>query len=654
MKIKKVEVKNFRILEDVCIDLDDTVTLIVGRNNTGKTSLAEIFYKFFCTDNSRFRFEDFSISVYENLKKSVQLYDEYITAKSNSESNEVVLKKEELYKSSVPKIEANIFIEYKEDDNLASLSHFIMDLNPERKDVMISCEFAPKDTDRLITSYKAVAKDYKNDILEFMRKNLPSLYSISYYAVDNEDRSNKNKLEEGGKSKIEDVFLTRFINAQRILDDQSTDSRKGLSKGFGDYYKYNNETDHIDGLKKSLVDTSVILDGKYKDFFKSIFDDLKIFGVNTGINIQELEIKSNFEVDKVLKDNANLYYKYGDELLPESHNGLGYSNLIFIILHFFSYFEEYCKRTPVPNFSLMFIEEPEAHLHPQMQQTFIKNITKFIKSKGWNIQVVVTTHSSHIVSESGFENIRYFDKSDKKLSVKNLTDFKDSVDGSVIAFLRQYMTLYNCDMFFADKIILVEGTVEKLLLPSMIQKVAKDLEHQYVSIIEVGGAYAHNFKEILNFINVKTLVIADIDSINSADSNKKCEVKDGDKTCNAVLKKWIPKKELITELLSCTTLDKVENKIMTTYQVPEETNGKCGRSFEEAFILKNATVLSANVKEITTKKLFEGKTSAVIAENSYAIADIIPKKTDFAFDILILDQWEVPRYIQEGLLWLKE
>ena len=68
-------------------------------------------------------------------------------------------------------------------------------------------------------------------------------------------------------------------------------------------------------------------------------------------------------------------------------------------------------------------------------------------------------------------------------------------------------------MFFADKIIMVEGTVERLLLPEMIRMDAPNLLSQYISIIEVGGAYALNFKEFLDFINVKTLLITDLDSV---------------------------------------------------------------------------------------------------------------------------------------------
>jgi putative ATP-dependent endonuclease of OLD family len=669
MKIKKVEIQNFRILENVVIDLDDDITLIVGRNNSGKTSLTEIFYKFFSGDKSRFKFEDFSLSSHSSFVSANTLYTEYVAAKETEGTEDTLFEKQDLFKSALPKIATNIYIEYTDEDdgNLASLSNFIMDLDMDRKDALLSCEYSISDPERFFKVFTLNAAEYNNDIIEFIRKNL-HFFEKKFYSVDSQNLESKSLIEKS--SDIENIFLPRFITAQINVDDHSDDNSKGLSRGFESYYKHNrNEDEGAKKLKTSLDETAVELDGNYKVFFKSIFDDLENFGVNTGVNRKELEleIKSNFEVEKVLKNNANLFYRHEDEkLLPESYNGLGYSRLIFILLSILGYYEEQFKRKTPPNFSLLFIEEPEAHLHPQMQQTFIKNIRDFIKKKKWKVQIIITTHSSHIVADCGFEGIRYFDKSEKKIDVKNLTEFKTNVvkkegHDETIKFLKQYMTLYNCDMFFADKIILVEGTVERLLLPEMIKKEAKELINQYLTVIEVGGAYAHNFREILEFINVKTLIITDIDAIDKSKNRSACPVDTGANilTSNQTLVKWLPKKEQIAELLSCLEEHKADKKSRVAFQIPEAAGGKCGRSFEEAFIIKNASVFSSNTKDISTINLFKtkektaNKTAEVIISESYTIAGQIPKKTDFAFDIIRLDTWEVPTYIKEGLVWLQ-
>ncbi len=658
MKIKNVEVKSFRILENASIDFDDTVTLVVGRNNTGKTSLTEVFYKFFAGSTSnKFKFEDFSLCSYAELNNTEKLYSEYADSRSKNEADNILLEKENAYKKTLPKIELNILIEYDENDNLASVSNFIMDLDPTRKDILISCEYTVSDPEKLMKKFSENKKDFKT-LPEYLKKNWSQFYTTSYYAVDSKNKSVRNKIEENPKGRISDVFLSQFITAQRILDDQSSDDVRGLTKGFGDYYKHNNDSPDTEDLKALLDKTSQDLDGDYKNFFKDIFADLKDFGMNTGLNVQELEIKSKFDIEKVLKDNATLYYKHEDEFLPESHNGLGYSNLIYIILQFFNSFEEYKKRKPTPNFSLLFLEEPEAHLHPQMQQTFIKNVKSFIQKKDWNIQVVITTHSSHIVADSGFENIRYFEKTNKKVVVKNLSEFQDKTNKSdplTITFLKQYMTLYNCDMFFADKIIMVEGTVERLLLPEIIKRSAPELQNQYISVIEIGGAYAYKFKTLLDFLNVKTLIITDLDSVkkNAKSRLEACSVSEGEETSNKTIVEYFGVKTL-TDFMGKVTADKVCANVRIAYQVPEKAKDKCGRSFEETFIIKNAKLLSENTVAISTLDLFTGKTEDEITDQSYTIAEKIPKKTDFAFDILLLENFETPLYITESITWLSK
>jgi putative ATP-dependent endonuclease of OLD family len=680
MKITKVKISNFRILENITVDFDGVVTLIVGRNNSGKTSLAEVFSNFFTGgEKSKFRFEDFTLKVHKIFLDSLTCYDDYTKAITANADVKEIEEKEKLYKLTFPKIVAEIYLEYNDEDNgkLASVSNFLMDLDETRKDALISCEYGVFELEKLFKVYSATASEFGNNFIEFLRKN-PQFFEKRFYAVDERNRTYRSLIDK--PSEIENIFLPRFIHAQTNLDDKSDDNTKGLSRGFESYFRLNQKDDSTAKvLKNSLDDTAKNLDVNYKEFFKTLFEDLKEFGVNNGVNIQQIEIKSQFQVEEVLKDNANLFYKHdGDELLPEKSNGLGYSKLIFIVLTILSYYEEQSKRKTTPNFSLLFIEEPEAHLHPQMQQTFIKSINEFAKKKNWNAQIVLTTHSPHIVGDCGFHCIRYFDNSDSKkgVVVKDLSVFNSTLKSKnpvALKFLKQYITISNCDMFFADKIIMVEGTVERLLLHEMIKKEAKNLMNQYVSIIEVGGAYALNFKDFLEFINVKTLVITDIDSVKPEKRGTRtvqvaCPVADGMSTSNATLKKWLPKKIKPSDLVGCSDAEKTSpnSKIRVAFQIPENPGDKCGRSFEEAFIIRNAMEFSSNTLQISSRKLFLEKTkvsgkSTIVSKNaakilteSYQIADEISSKTEFAFDVMMLNNWSVPKYIKEGLKWLEQ
>lgn len=660
MKIKTIDIKNFRLLQNVeGLAFDKNVTLIVGRNNSGKTSLIDIFNKFVGKERSRFHFEDFSISSHQLFIQVQEHWDSLKILKAKGEEPEIAEKEEEM-RQAIPSISATIHIEYSEDDNLSVLAPFIMDLDPARNDVCISFEYTPTDTSKLLLAFDESGEE---SLLEFIKNQHQHYYSEKIFAVDSKAPQNKRLIEK--KIHVNDLLLPSFIYAQRHIDDHDLESNKKLSRGFEEYYNdhYKDEEKNA-SLQSLLNETGIKWDEQYKIIFSMLLNDLKTFGY-PGLNSHELAVKAQFEADKVLKGNINIFYKHSeDKLLPESLNGLGFKNLIYIILQFITFYEKYKKQEPTPGLHLLFIEEPEAHLHPQMQNTFIKNIKDFINSKtGWNIQVIITTHSSHIVAESSFSPIRYFSNSNSNVTAKTLEAFETS-DPNTKEFLHQYMSLHRCDMFFADKVVLIEGTVERLLLPKMIKKIddlyQKNLSNQYISIIEVGGAYAHKFKEILNFIEVKTLIITDIDSVklNTEKEKKryiKCPVSDGEKTSNSALKCWIPCKEQIRDLLTCSDIDKLQGLIRVAYQVPECIGGGCGRSFEEAFILKNSSTLAKNNNLTATKDHFINKTPTEILDAAYEIAKKIgDHKTDFAFDLMMIDGWDVPKYITDGLLWLEE
>lgn len=137
----------------------------------------------------------------------------------------------------------------------------------------------------------------------------------------------------------------------------------------------------------------------------------------------------------------------------------------------------------------------------------------------------MTTHSSHIVAECDFDDIKYFFKTNEGDNVisKNLSDLEimyQKEKGSKnnhFKFLKQYLTLNRAEVFFADKIVLIEGDTERILLPAMIKKLDQENEYdiplssQNISIIEVGN-YAEIYAEFIQFIGIKTLIITDIDT----------------------------------------------------------------------------------------------------------------------------------------------
>jgi putative ATP-dependent endonuclease of the OLD family len=659
MKATHARISNFRLLQDASIALDDETTMIVGRNNSGKTSVVEIFRKLVKTDVSAFTFDDLSISTHQTFEEALAAYDRYVTA-FREENQEEVQASESIVRD-LPTIELVLTITYEDDDDLSALAPFILDLDPNRTDATILFRTAVKDPIALFRAYREANNRKPIELLPYLRKNFTANARSTIEAIDVGDETNRRPISD---TELRRLLSVKFIYAQNQIDDLSSDVGHGLSKGFESFYRSNQADNEIaDKIADLLEGAGRDLDAQYKILFQSIYNDLEIFGVGRMPGLPQLSVVSELEAVRVLTGNAHLYYRDTGETkqLPEAHNGLGYSKLIFTILQFISFYEDLKRSVPEPPIQLIFLEEPEAHLHPQMQYVFVKSIGQFVKSKPeWNAQTIVTTHSSHMVAESGFSCIRYFDNSVSPMEVRDLSDFQaeqiKSDDGkAALQFLKQYMVLDRCDMFFADKIVLIEGAVERLLLPKMIQEVVPSLARQYLSVIEVGGAYAHLFRGIIEFLNVQTLIITDIDSVDPAANRRAAPVGSGLVSSNQTLTKWLPAEDDIDALLA-TTAAKIAGRVAVAYQVPEAIGDVVGRSFEEAFILANAAVIAAQ-KPFASGPAFEkdngsSMSEAEIRADSWNISRAIDKKTDFAFDILQMNGWTVPRYIKEGLQWL--
>jgi hypothetical protein len=307
------------------------------------------------------------------------------------------------------------------------------------------------------------------------------------------------------------------------------------------------------------------------------------------------------------------------------------------------------------------------------------------ESKGINLHTIISTHSSHIVSQSDFNDIKYFyrDFKNNNIVAKNLSELQalyikpDSPEQEKqeqqrrFQFLKQYLTLERAELFFADKAVFIEGDTERILMSAMMKKVdvgnKEDKSYipllaQNISIIEV-GAYSKVFEPFLSFLNIKTLIITDIDSVGA--DNKPCRVCVGIKTSNASLKYFVEKKTF-DELKLLSHAEKIlkydadnwivadDGELCIAYQTP--VADYYARSFEDAFIATNYDFIKENKDNFTSLKCREH--IADVTPDYYKIAqDCIDKKTVFATDILYysdenMSNWNVPNYIKEGLEWL--
>jgi hypothetical protein len=350
--------------------------------------------------------------------------------------------------------------------------------------------------------------------------------------------------------------------------------------------------------------------------------------------------------------------------LPESYNGLGTRNIILILLQLRQYFKDFTALNPKPASHLIFTEEPEVHLHPQMQEVFIRKLGEIADefsteaASPWPVQFVVSTHSSHIANEAHFESIRYFmtapddGTGELKTVVKDLRCGLEEKPQPSRDFLHQYLTLTRCDLFFADKAILIEGTTERILMPRIIEILDKTqpadqkLGTQYLSVVEVGGAYAQHFFDLIEFLELRTLIICDIDStaLNTNNRYAACAVHASTTSSNSCINTWLANGGTVltpVELLFIPDDQKIAGHRRIAYEVPEIAEGSCGRSFEDAYMLANPAMFPMTATTANALELEAGDMAGDV------------KKSNFALEHAISDtDWIIPRYIREGLVWL--
>lgn len=666
MIIQKVKVENFRLLKNFELDFREDISLLVGKNNCGKTSVLTIMNKLLNSADNRFDWNDFNLDFQKELFEKVFLDDSF----SEEEYNTFGIKMQ-------------VFIEYGDCDNFANIQKFMMDLNPDNNVVILEFFYCCKED-----KFKQLQQDLRKldiksfeEFAKFMRKNSSTYFTIQRYSrgFDRENnRINDAISGEINTTDIKKLISFKSIKANREASNKSNDhSLSALSQKYHNLKQSSNTTD-LSSLNKAIGEADKALDSVYngseseEGIFSEITKSIQNFGNNTNISI-----RSSIEEKDLLKNNTTLYYENEKNLLPESYNGLGYLNLIGIIFEIETIIAEFHggEDENSADVNLLFIEEPEAHTHPQLQYIFIRNIKNLIeerKKKGnkeLKIQTIITTHSSHIVSECNFDDVRYLIKNNNELVAKNFQELRGKYNSDILAFkfVKQYLTLNRSELFFADKAVIIEGDTERILLSAMMKKIDEQIEDeampllsQNISVIEA-GAYSDKFKPLLDFLGIKTLIITDIDGVKTSGGSA-CRSDDAKFTSNSSLKEFfdLPGDNTQFSVLSGKNSDDkvIDENIRIAYQTAILEYQP--RSFEDAFICTNFDYVKSN-KDNFTQGLKKRSEFNIISPDYYDLAqNCIDKKSKFAIEILYFDgatdskSWKVPEYIKEGLEWLRK
>ena len=680
-------------------------SLIVGKNNSGKSTIVKLLNTL---QNSKsgsrsvFKHTDF------NLKILSDWYHENIDNKSEEEIKSI-------NKSHFPKLEFQLILGIDDGNDLISSFEDILILsgietvetheNQEIAEVTIDVKYEVVDEVAFLEDLVKIKTSYSNDSQQYdelYKKELQyrqflALFSSNYFVL--------NFYPIGREEPAKEFSLSSLLKVDTI-EANTVKNDKTLSQAYNKIvstYIKNNDIEEINSLVGGInYQVKGMIDANIKDILQSAVSSIE------SIKNLKMNLHPDVTLEKIFANSIIYEYQEGNNNIPESQFGMGYTNLMVIIAKIVDYIELYSEKDINGSVNILCIEEPESFMHPQMQELFIKNISKAIatllgkKQQLDTFQIIITTHSTHILNskiQSGntLNNISYLGQAGVNNIIKNISDDAivsgRDIDNKVYEYIKKYLRLEVSDIFFADAVILVEGVSEETYLRYEIDK-HPILKNHHIKVYRIDGAYAHQFISLLDLLEIKTVIFTDMDlkrkekdeegkkidilSYNINDLNIQYANSTECLTTNSTLQYFI-KKELNDENAK---YDKINPKLIEMLTDKDELviicenismysqgkiNGYYATSFEEAIVLTNSinedkkkykkSLIKLLQKVHPKMKYFEDiDENSKLADKSYMYqVKLSDGKSKFSTGIVYLSVTDEdfsikqPQYIESGL-----
>lgn len=456
MNISKVYIKNFRNFENFIINFSEGFQTIIGENNIGKSN----FYH----------------AVRLVLDKNLSYKDRY-------------LEKKDFFNFVDLDIDSHIIISIELQGNDLTSFPNLHALNNSDTTARISYVFA----------HKSKFMDSNEDWVEIKFEDFRwQMYGSGH----SYDLNSILDLHQIHFNDIEGINLFHIAAFRNIYNDIQGRSRSLLSQ-----YCTSREhaQDELAELQNILNSSSTQLNAL--GFIPEIKTNIETIHENiVGSNFSfPLSLKFDSKFDEDIWNQLNLYFEHNGQSIPIDLLGLGQKNIIYLSLFLSKLRNEYNEH----ELNLLLIEEPESHLHPQLQKILFSNLRDLN-----NIQVFMTSHSTHIASDCEYKNLNIM-YNNLNNTVKSFSPFTSNIlVGREPLFLKRYLDATRSELFFASGVIFVEGIAEQFLIPVIANKVyGIDLLEHNISVISIHCRYFDPFLKLMqnNGFEIPTSVIIDGD-----------------------------------------------------------------------------------------------------------------------------------------------
>ncbi len=482
MNIKKVTIRNFRNFKDFSIDFSNGFQTIIGENNIGKSNLYWAI-RLVLDRNLSYNVRNLELKDINGFKNEVTIDDNVIIS--------IELYSEKL--ASFP-----TFHSFKTSNETARITYLLA-----HKTKFIEGSEIPEKIEMSQFRWQLFAGGNSfevDDLLKLDAISLRDLDGINLFYI-NAFRNINSDLHGNTKS-----LLSKYCQS-RDNSTQELESVKGILKSSS---KQLNDLDFIPDMAEKIQKKEDDIAGKYFSFPISI------------------SFLSNFDVDSWSQ--LNLFYNPNSNgNVPIQSLGLGQKNVLYLSL----FIAELENSSDEHEINILLIEEPEAHLHPQLQKILFSNLTD-LKST----QIFLTSHSTHIASDCEYKNLNILYKGISQ-EVKSFAPFNDGLlTPRENNLLKRYLDATRSEMFFASAILFVEGVGEQFIIPSISKEVYDlNLTENNISVIPVHSRYFEPYLKLVQNDNleipVAVIIDGDQDEISedeeltiAVENAKKLEVKD--------------------------------------------------------------------------------------------------------------------------------
>jgi len=454
MYISCIRIQNYRCFQDTTIEFNRGLNIIIGENNSGKTTVLKALQLVFNRSNTeKPAAEDFFGKI-PSLEEP-------------------------------PEIKITVTIREAPEENpidKAVVATWLTKISPPWEATLVYKYFLPevyiRNYEELIEYLKGKGnRNYSNVLEKFLPKYVSRIYAGN---PDSMNRAESEWLEK---------FDCRSLSAFRDVESEMLTGRNPLLKQvlnyFLDFDLQDNDAQLSENTEKQY---------QRQEEFKSCSQQL-IQKLNGRLNIDNI-LKATKDTGASVGGEPFLAGRLGeydaiaalrlmirksDIEIPVMNNGLGYNNLIYISLMLCN-LELMASPELGDNakvFPMLLIEEPEAHLHPALQYNFLRFLKQSIENKSFSKQIFITTHSTHITAAVDLDSIICLtSQADGKISIAypSRVFSQSEEDLKSKKYIERYLDATKSNMLFSKGVIFVEGITEQLLLPCLAEYLSKPLE----------------------------------------------------------------------------------------------------------------------------------------------------------------------------------